>query len=222
MVDGPSVIEQQEIDGAQLPSGHPVTGAPNTDLDLTLHTSKLEHSTCHIGIGCIHFTGRDAATPELTQLLGHHHGRIAHVAPKLHHTVLCSETGLQEFLLLFSLDLQPATLLGKLFDHLNDRCHVSRRCTLPDPFVKVHLLWRHRPQSAQRYRASYLWEIHRQRGLIQDLRHVGVHLLQAHLADDLVRRVTIPAVTTGLSSTGEGNCIRVHLLPAHPFQQCQA
>ena len=30
MVDGPSVIEQQEIDGAQLPSGHPVTGAPGS------------------------------------------------------------------------------------------------------------------------------------------------------------------------------------------------
>ena len=30
MVDGPSVIEQQEIDGAQLPGGHPVTGAPGS------------------------------------------------------------------------------------------------------------------------------------------------------------------------------------------------
>ena len=28
MVDGPSVIEQQEIDDAQLPRGHPVAGAP--------------------------------------------------------------------------------------------------------------------------------------------------------------------------------------------------
>ena len=30
MVDGPSVIQQQEIDGAQLAGGHPITGAPGS------------------------------------------------------------------------------------------------------------------------------------------------------------------------------------------------